>query len=207
MTTRAVLRTLAVVAALAAPLVGARASSAQEGPTSTEARAADEFEAGLTALEQSKFREAAEHFEASSLLELNGAALFAAAKAWLAEADRARAADSFAAALMSSLLRPAEAAYAEKQLTALEGELAVVELTGDASMRVQLGDHAPLSPPATMHTEPGTITLVVESGGIKKNIELTLVAGQRMPLDLRPALVDTPAALDPPDPPESSEPT
>lgn len=200
MTLRSLGTTLVVLAGLAAPLGATpRAAWAQEDAS---AEAAAEFEAGLTALERSEFQAAAEHFEASSRLETNGAALFAAGKAWLAEGNRARAADSFAAALETSLLREAEVAHAEKQLASLQAELAVLEISGDESMSVSLPDRAVVSPPATLHAEPGTVTLVVGSEGREKNIEVILVAGERVPIDLRPALVRSPAKEEP----ETSEP-
>jgi hypothetical protein len=174
-------------------------AAAEEGASAdAKRRAEEEFEAGLTALEQSEFRAAAEHFLASSAFEENGAALFSAGKAWLAEGDRARAADAFTAALQTNKLRKAESDHAKRELEDLEAELATLEITGDAEMTVEISGRAPVSPPVIVHAEPGTTSIAVTFRGRRELIDVVLVAAEHVPIDLQPGLwVRADEALEP----------
>jgi hypothetical protein len=165
-------------------------SSPAHADDAAGARAA--YGAGSAALRAGSYREAALRFEEAARLRPHGAARFAAGKAWELAGEPARAADDFAAALDLGSLDPGDKAEAKRRLLDLETHLGTVLLSGDGTMTATFDDHASIRPPAALHVLPGDRAIAVSAGDRSGRKPLTLAAGQRLPFELGPSLLDAP---------------
>jgi hypothetical protein len=179
-------------------LIGALPSLAR-ADDAADARA--EYAAGLASLSKNAYREAAEHFEIAARLRPHAVAFFAAGKAWQLAGEPVKSADRLSAALERNELSPADKGDAIHRLAAIEEKVGTVNVTGDASMELQIDDGPSVKPPGARHATPGKHTLFIRGARGSATRDVSLNAGGSMSIELKlEMLVDKPNGAAPPEP-------
>lgn len=161
---------------LCAGTMAAMLAASAPAPAEDEIRdtAREAFRAAKQAFDEGEYRAAALLFENASRLAPDSNASFNAAKAWeRVPGERAREADALSRALTNAALPPVQREEASARLTSIERDVAVVDVTGPASSKIAIGTLTGLSPPASVHVEPG-----------KTSVRVTFVNGQSATRDV-----------------------
>ena len=187
---------MAAALAVTAPArAGEDEAPAPPADSTQEARARQEYQAGMQAYQAKRFVEAALHFEAAVVQRPHAVALYTAALAWEQASRPERAADDFARALDIPGLSASQALNARERLANLERAMGTLEVTGPEGWRVQLDANAGVLVPAHLHAMPGLHALAIQAAGLPiQHRDVTLELGKvtRLPLVAEPAVLPPP---------------
>jgi hypothetical protein len=146
---------------IAAAVLWAAQSFADEPSEADRKSAAETFRTGSAAYQRGDFRAAALSFELSFRLAPHGAALYNAGLAWEAAGEKARGADSFQRALDSGQLDGTQRDDAETRLRTLSASLGLFSATGTEGTKITVAHVEGAEVPIVVHLSPGTHRLVV----------------------------------------------
>ncbi len=175
------------IAALALAVALAAVPRPALADDAADARA--EYAAGTAALAKSAYREAAEHFEIAARLRPHAAAFYAAGKAWQLAGELVKSADRLSAAVERNELSPADKGDALHHLVAIEQKVGTVNVTGDASMELQIDDGPSVRPTGARHGATGKHTLFIRGARGSATREVNLNAGGSMSIELKPEML------------------
>jgi len=185
--------------------------------TSTTARAADgaavsptaaaearqQYEAGMRALSERHYLEAAIHFEGAGTRAPHGASYYMAAIAWEQGSRPDRAADAYARALQLPGLDEVANERAKDRVRELEKLLGTLSVTGPDGWRVQLDGQLDVPLPARVHGLPGVHSLHMQAPGRPTaKREVSLSASSTTELELTDTDVPVPTGPTAPAPPK-----
>jgi hypothetical protein len=124
--------------------------------------AAQLFRSGKAAYERGEYAAAARSFELAYGKAPRTPAIFAAAVAWEAADDKARAAAGFKLAVHAGDLPAADAGRAKERLAALSAQLAQLRVDAEPGAKVLVGSLSLSNASAGMFLDPGRHVVVIE---------------------------------------------
>lgn len=179
-------------------------TASAEGPSPTAAtEARQQYEAGMRAISERRYLEAAIHFESAGTRAPHGASYYMAAVAWEQGSRPDRAADAYARALQLPGLDEVANERAKDRVRELEKLLGTLSVTGPDGWRVQLDGQLDVPLPARVHGLPGVHSLHMQAPGRPTaKREVSLSASNTTELELTDVDVPVPTGPTAPAPPK-----